>query len=620
MKKLIATVAAVMVCASVLAGCSTTKPTTGDPNAGKVEVKQEYSTVYSGEVTTLNYMITASENEFAAAANLVDTLIEHDKYGVVKPSLATDWKVSSDGLTWTFNLRQGVKWVTNEGKEYAEVVAQDFVDSMKYVLTKDNKSSTANIAYGVVKNAEKFYKGEITDFTQVGVKAKDKYVLEYTLESPTPYFLSMLTYVCFFPVNGKFLSETGTKFGTDNKNLLYNGAYILQTFEPQNSRVLVANETYWDKANVFIKKLTYSYNKEAATLSPELFSRKQITDTVIPTASIDEWMKDPAKKETVRPASTSFYTYFYAFNFDPKFDAQYQPENWKNAVNNLSFRKSLYHAFDRKAAMMTAEPYEPERRISNTITPKNFVDLKGTDYTQLGSLASIATTDTFNTDKAKEFKTKAMSELTGKVTFPVKMPMPYNTGSTDWTNRAQVVEQQMENLLGKDYIDIIPLPYPATGFLNATRRAGNYALMECNWGPDYADPQTYTDPFNPSSTYNWVVKAEGYKEANGKNKYENMVDKAIAERLDMDKRFKAFAEAEAFLLNEAFVIPYSIGGGGFVASYLNPLESAYSPFGVSGYKFKGMKVMEKPMNTENYKKQFETWQKERADALKAAAK
>lgn len=620
MKRFIASMAAAAVCASILAGCTTGKSNTGSTDKPKVEVKQEYSTVYSGEVTTLNYLTTASENEFAAAANLVDTLIEHDKYGVVKPSLATDWKVSSDGLTWTFNLRKGVKWVTHEGKEYAEVEAQDFVEAMKYVLKKDNKSSTANIAYSVIKNAEKYYKGELTDFAQVGVKAKDKYVIEYTLEHPTPYFLSMLTYVCFFPVNGKFLNEAGAKFGTDSKNLLYNGAYILQTFEPQNQRVFVANDTYWDKSNVFIKKLTYSYNKEAATLSPELFIRKQITDTGIPSSSIDEWMKDSTKKEMVRPASTSFYTYFYAFNFNPKFDAKYEPDNWKKAVNNLNFRKSIFHAFDRNAAMLTSEPYEPQRRLSSTITPKNFVDLKGADYTQLGSLAKFASQDSFGADKAKEYKSKAMNELSGKVNFPVKVPMPYNTGSNEWTNRCQVVEQQIENLLGKDYIDIILLPYPATGFLNATRRAGNYAIMECNWGPDYADPQTYTDPFTAESNYNWADMAEGYKEANGKNKYENMVNAAKAEMLDMNKRYNLFAEAEAFLIDQAFSIPYGIGGGGFMASYLNPFESSYSPFGVSGYKFKGMKIMEKPMNTDTYKKAFETWQKERAEALKVAAK
>ena len=106
--------------------------------------------------------------------------------------------------------------MTWQGKEYAEVVAQDWVDSAKYFMTKANASPTADIIYGVVKNGEAYFKGEITDFAQVGVKAKDKYTVEYTLEKPIPYFLSMLTYVSFLPVNGKFLAEQGSKFGTTN--------------------------------------------------------------------------------------------------------------------------------------------------------------------------------------------------------------------------------------------------------------------------------------------------------------------------------------------------------------------------------------------------------------------
>lgn len=581
---------------------------------------QEYSTVYSGELTTLNYLVTASENEFAAAANLVDTLVDYDKYGVVKPDLATDWNTSEDGLTWTFNIRKGVKWVTNTGAEYAEVTAQDFVDAMKYVFDSKNNSLTANIAYGVIKNGEKFYNGEITDFSQVGVKAKDKYVLEYTLEKPTPYFLSMLTYVCFFPVNGKFLSEVGDKFGTDNVNFLYNGAYILDTFIPQNTRMFIKNESYWDKENVHIGKLTYTFNKEAATLSPELFVRGEITDTDIPTASIDEWMKNPEKEKLVRPIATNYYTYFYAFNFDPKFDAQYEPENWKIVVNNLNFRKSIFHAFDRKAAMLTSEPYEPDRRIQNTITPKNFVNFNGKDYTKLGELAKISDKDTFDTKKALEYKDKALKELQGKATFPVKVLMPYNTGMTDWTNRAQVVKQKLETVLGKDYIEVILLPHPATGFLKGTRRAGNYAFMECNWGPDYADPETYTDPFSPESNYNWPHLATGYADTNGKNKYENMVNAAKAEVLDIEKRYKLFADAEAYFINEAFVIPYSVGGGGFTASTLDPFTSPYSPFGVSRSRFKGQLILAEPLNTEAYKAGFANWEKERAAALKKAGK
>lgn len=608
MKKLLA---ALLVLAMCLSGCSQGRSKGGN---------QEYSTVYSGELTTLNYLVTSSTNEFDAVANLVDCLVEYDKYGIVQPCIATEWSVSDDGLVWTFKIREGVKWYTYDKKEYADVKAHDFVDGMKYVLTPENSSSTANIVYSVIENAEEYYNNEITDFEQVGVKALDDYTLQYTLKKPSPYFLSMITYVCFMPANGKFLEETGANFGIDNKNLLYNGAYILETFEPQTKRIFVDNDNYWDKDNVHISKLTYIFNKEAATLSTELYLRGEITGTSIPSSSIDEWMNDAAKKDQIRPASTGFYTYFYAFNFYPQFDAEYEPDNWSIVVNNYNFRKSIFHALDRKAAMITAEPYEPERRLTNTITPKNFCSVNGLDYTQIGELKGINSRDSFDSKLAIEFKEKAMNELEGKVTFPVKIPMPYNTGGSEWTNRVQVVEQQLEKLLGQDYIDIIPLPYQPTGFLDATRRCGNYAIMEVNWGPDYADPETYSDPFTPESNYNFPHMAEGYKESNGKNKYENMVDIAKEEVIDLQKRYELFAEAEAFLIDEAFLIPYGVGGGGYIASKLDPFTSAYAPFGVSESKFKGMEIMEKPMDTETYKEAQTKWQKEREEALKKAEK
>lgn len=605
--------AILLVLSLVVTGCSS-----GVKEDAATE-KDEYSTVYSGEITTLNYLITSTTSEFALASNMVDTLIDYDKYGVVQPCLATEWNLSEDKLVWTFKLRKGVKWFTYDGKEYAEVKAQDFVDAMKYILDPTHGSKTANIAYRVIKNAEKYYNGEITDFDEVGVKAVEDYILEYTLEKPIPYFLSMLTYVCFFPVNGQFLEDVKDKFGTDNVNFLYNGAYIMETFEPQTKRVLVANENYWDKDNVHIKKLNYIYNKEAATLAPELFLRGDIDYADIPSSVLDEWMKDSEKKDLIRPNRTNFYTYFYALNFNPHFAEEYEPENWKTAVNNVNFRKSIFHAFDRKAAMLTSEPYNPEYRLNNTITPKNFVDLNGTDYTGLNGLAEFSNTASFNRDLALKYKEKALTELKGKATFPVKILMPYNTGVTEWINRTQVVEQQLENLLGTDYIDVIIEPYPPTGFLDATRRAGNYALLECNWGPDYADPETYTDPFSPDSNYNWPQMAQGYTEANGKTKYENMVNSAKSELLDIEKRYTLFAEAEAFLIEQAFVIPYSVGGGGYSASRLNPFESPYSPFGVSSERFKGRKILDKPMNTEEFNAELEKWEKERAESLKKAA-
>jgi len=334
---------------------------------------------------------------------------------------------------------------------------------------------------------------------------------------------------------------------------------------------------------------------------------------------LDEWMNDPAKKEMLRPGRPSFYTFFYSLNFNPTFEAQYGPENWKLAVNNQSFRKSLFHGLNRTAAMMTHEPFDPQNRILNTITPFNFVATGGKDYTDLPALAKYSTTESYDAAQATSFKEKAMAELAGKVTFPVQIVVPYNTGTSANADRAQVLEQQLETQLGKDYIDVIILPYPPTGYLNATRRAGNYSLMETNWGPDYADPQTYSDPFVRGSNYNFPDFTTEVDE-NGKNKfdvYESKLTAAMAEVLDTEKRFTLFADAEAYLIDNAWVIPFSTGGGGYVSSKINPFQGPFSPFGVAGSRWKGITLMEKPMSTETYYQLMEEWNTKRNEALEA---
>ncbi len=592
---------------------------TGQAEPSSAAKSADYYEAYSEDITSVNYLTSGTEVEHYMFANTIDGLVEYDKYGVLKPSLAESWSSTPDGLQWTFKIRKGVQWIKSDGSVYAETKAQDWVDAAKYLLNSDNASQTADVFYGVIKNAKAYFKKEISDFSQVGVKALDDYTLQYTLDKPVPYFLSMLTYVCFLPANGAFLAEQGDRFGTDNTAVLYNGAYIFKTYEPQSSRELVKNDKYWDAGNVFIKRLVYRYNKESATLAPELFLRGEVSYAPLPSASLDGWMKDPARKAQLHPAKTSTYTYFYAFNFAPKaLGAEYEPENWKVVVNNKAFRLSIFHALDRKAAMLTSEPYDPSRRLQNTITPAYFVNAGGKDYTEMGGLAALTKKDFMDKDAALSYKAQAMKELTGKATFPVKIMMPYNSGSTEATARAQVVEQQLETLLGKDYIDILPVPYPPTGFLSATRRAGNYCLQEVNWGPDYADPETYTDPFVAGSNYNRPEFAVGYEGSGGKSIYENKVDAAKAEVTDMAKRYGLFADAEAFLIGEAFVIPYAMGGGGYEASKLEPYSSPFAPFGMSNLKYKGQRVFDKAVSTEEYQSFLSKWQAERSAALAAS--
>ena len=599
---------------------------------GLAEETSAYRTLYSGEITSLNYLTTTTENEFSVAANVIDTLVEYDKFGEVQPSLATSWEYDEANLTYTFHLREGAKWVRADGSVYADVTAHDFVSAAKYILDAANDSGTANIFYSVIAGAEAYYLGTSTpeegqepypvmDWETVGVKALDDYTLQYTLVEPVPYFLSMVTYVCFMPVNGDFLAEKGADFGvaTSNENILYCGAYVLSTFEPQQKRIYTKNAANWDAEHVYIDVIEQTYNKEATTIAPELFKRGEVDDAEIDSTIASEWLASEDTADLIRPIRQSgFYTYFYAFNFDPQFDAAYEPENWKIVVNNENFRKSIYAGLDRVKAMLITEPDNPESIMFNTVTPPQFVAIDGVDYTDMGALAPITAlgTGTFDEAAALAYKEAAVAELTAAgATFPVKILMSYNPSSTGWAEECVVVEQQLEGLLGNDYIDIIVEAGPSSGFLKEVRRSGKYALLKCNWGPDYADPNTYTDPFYDSS-YNWPEKATEYLDENGVSEYYKLVDAARTITDDITARYEAYAEAEAFLINHAIVIPFGYGNGGYTASRLNPFESQFAPFGISNNRYKGQKLLDAPMSTDQYFEAYDQWLEERAALAK----
>jgi len=581
-----------------------------------------FRTLYTGEITTLNYLYTATTNEFAVAANVIDTLVEYDTYGNIQPSLAYDWDISDDGLVYTFYLRDGITWVDHTGAYYADVTAHDFVSAAQYVLNAQNASSTANIMYGLIDGAEAYYLGTstpeegeepypVTEWETVGIKALDDKTIQYTLCKPTPYFLSSLTYVCFMPVNGEFLAAQGENFGvaTGNDTILYCGAYILSEFAPQEKRVYTANESYWDREHVYIDVIEQTYNKEAATLAPELYRRGEIDSASIDNTIADEWLNDPATADLIHPTrNTSFYSYFFCFNFNPQFDAEYEPDNWALAVNNEAFRKSFYYGLDRVKAMYVYEPDNPELLISNTVTLPNFVSEGAVDFVNTGDLAPITAmgVNTFNEETALMYRDQAVEELTAQgVTFPIKVLMPYNPATTGWDEMCVVVEQQLEELFGADYIDIVVVAGPSSGFLTEVRRSGKYAFMLCNWGPDYADPETYTDPFYYDNSYNFMDQGANPDDM---AEYYGLVDTAKDITTDIPARYAAFAAAEAYMINKAYIIPFGNTNGGYTASRLDPFSGQYAPFGISNERYKGTVLLDDPMNTDEYFDALDAWQ------------
>lgn len=616
---------AALVVTTALSGCGKKETPGANASNAPSETSAVYKMLYSSEVSTLNYLVTSTINEQRIGANCIDTLVEYDSKGQMKEGLATEWSYDEAGLTWTFKLRDA-KWVDHTGAEAADVTAQDFVDAMKYELTPEYESANVQNLFGVIANAQEYYNGQVynggadedgttwpvIDFAEVGVKAVDDHTLAYTLAKEVPYFLSSLVYVVYMPAYGPQLEELGKEFGTAADKMYYNGAYYLADFMPQEKQTLKKNPSNYDAANVFIDELQRIYNAEANTIGPEMVKRGEIDYAELTSDILDDWLNNEETKNLVsRERPKTDYSYFYCFNFDPQFDASYEPDNWKKAVNNENFRQAMAAGLNRTKAVAVLEPNAPEDYIMDSVTPSNFAfNADGVDYTEVGAMAELG--ETYDEAKAVEFKKAAMEELTAEgATFPVKVPMVYNPSTVNWDKECQVVEQQMETLLGTDFIDIIIEAGPTDNFLTEIRRNGKYAFMKCGWGADYADPETWTDPFyqekgesgyDAGYKYAYLAKAieENTATAPAVAEYLELVDAAKEIKTETNARFEAFAKAEASLIEHALVVPYSISVSMYITNKLDVFEGQYAPFGVSGLRYKGQNLQENYVSMEEF--------------------
>ena len=650
MKKYVSLLIAILMVTALICGCSQTTDQTGTEDGEEVVFRM----LYDVENTTLNYLASGKEIEHAVACNMVDGLVEFDNHSNILPAMAESWTTSDDGLVWTFKIRQGQKWYDHNGNEVAEVTANDWVNGLKLVCDPKTSSGTYD-QVKIIAGVEDYYAalmaGEEASFDDVGVKAIDDYTLEYTLVRPTPYFLGGLVYVCWMPAYGPLIdslvTETGNDFGTAIDKIYSRGAFILTEWEPQVKQTLVKNENYWDADRVYIDRIEKTYNAEAATLAPTMILRDEIDYAKISNDILDDWKANNADYLS-KSREDFMWHYFYCFDFRPTYPDEYNPQDWMRCVLNSNFRHAIVSAFDREFVVQSAVDQESyESLLQHSITPAGACyNADGVDFADLEAFDGIEEVF-YNTDKALEYKEKAMEELSAAgVSFPVTVLVSYQSGEKNYENECVIVKQQLEKVLGTDFINIELWAGPSENFLSETRNAGKYSFMRVRWGADYIDPQTWTDPFSggidydtgieAGNTYNrWniildddtfrttlqnittnsigdyadeYIASDDFKEVRAiLEEYYALVEAGIAEGVDVNKRYEYFAEAEALLIKNAMLMPCYVGPATYQATKLNIFEGAYAPCGYAKLTYKGMHLQDHFITMEEYETNQKEW-------------
>ena len=642
---LLATVGLLSV--GVLTACSSSSKTSG----------KTYNYVYGSDPATLDYLATNKKNMTTAVSNGVDGLFENDQYGNLKPSVAEDWSVSQDGLTYTYKIRKGLKWYTSDGEEYANVTAKDFVTGLKHAA--DTNSEAIYLLQNSVKGLNDYLSGANKDFSNVGIKAVDDYTLQYTLSQPEPYWNSKLTYSVTWPVNGDFLKSKGKDFGksTDPTSILYNGPYLLKALTTKSSIEFTKNENYWDKDHVYFDniKLTYDDGSDQESLE------RNLTDGVYNLARLFPTSSNYSKVEK-QYKDNIFYTQpgsaveGVGINIDRQTYGHTSKENdqqktsTKTALLNKDFRQSLGFAIDRTnyAAQLNGKE-GGSTAVRNIFVKPDFVQADGKDFGTMvmdqlpaygdewsGVNLADSQDGLYNPEKAKAEFAKAKEALQAEgVQFPIHLDVPVNQSSKITVNQVQSIKQSVESALGKDNVVLDIHQLSADDFNNITYSAPNAAAEDWDlsvgvaWDPDYLDPSTYLDVLKTTSSEN-TKSFMGYDDPNsqavekvGLKEYDQLVDDASKETTDLTARYEKYAKAQAWLTDSALYIPTTTyNGAAAVVSRIKPFSGAYAQAGDKGssYYFKYLKSQDDIVTKKQYDSAYKDWLKERAKSNDKAQK
>ena len=639
-KKWLLTAGVVLSTAVLLTAC-------GKANK-EADAPTTFSYVYAVDPASLDYSIATRTSTTDIIGNVIDGLMENDQYGNVVPSLAEDWSVSKDGLTYTYKLRKGVKWYTSEGEEYAEVTAHDFVTGLKHVA--DGKSDGVSLIQNSIKGLDAYMTGETNDFSTVGVKALDDYTVEYTLNKPESFWNSKVTTSTMLPVNEEFLKASGKDYGAVTPaGILYNGPYFLKTLTSKSLIEYEKNPNYWDKENVKIEKikLTYYDGSDQESLIRSFSSGAYTTARLFPSSSnFASTLEQYADKITYSPQdSTSYYFTFnvnrQSYNKTAK-TSEEQKSSTKEAMLNKDFRQAINFAFNRHsyAAQLNGED-GADKIIRNSLIPDNFVQVGGKNFGQIAQAELVNYGDQwkgvelvdgkdsiYNPDKAKAAFEKAKKDLESKgVTFPIHLDVPVEQTDTIAVQQSNSLKQSIESTLGAEnvVVDVLQMTDNEKETITSQARVPaqkDYDLNSTGWSPSYQDPAAYLNIMDPKSgsamKHLGITKGKD-KEVVAKvglDQYKKLLDEADSESISLEERYEKYAKAQAWLTDSSLLMPTASSGGSPVVSNVVPFSKPYSQVGIKGdpYIFKGMRLQKDIVTSKEYDEALKKWQKEKLES------
>ncbi len=571
-----------------------------DTSENAIQDLVTYQTI-ANELETFNVLYGQSASSNDVVTNLYDGLLTSNSRGELVANLAETWGTEDNGLTWTFNLRQNACWVDINGEKMSDLTSADFITGLEYVLNaaKNGAANTSMPIEMIVGAAEYYnYTAELVENGQeeeayalapdnevfmemVGIETPDEYTVVYHCVSEKPYFDSVATYGCLYPIPTALLEEIGAKafHEINNETMWYSGPYIMTEFIHGNEKVYEPNPLWWGNDEYTRFNSVTVKMVDSLDVAYQLYQSGEIDNVSLSESNLSIIYNDP---------NSEFYNYLvetrpdkYSYNLKLNYNKMNEdgtPDvNWNTAIANEAFRLSWYYGLDLTEYYKRINAINPLNIENNAYTMKGFVYTSdGTDYTSLVldrlgiGEADGETMVRLDADLAAQYKEQAMEELSALgVSFPVSIDYYIAASNQTALDNANVLARCFADSLGEDYVTLNIKSY-VSSFTQEVRNPKLHSIYISGWGADYADPQNFLvqEVFGDDNAY-FSASISNINDFYGDDAetpyseelievytiYTEMVREADSITDDLDARYEAYADAEAYMIEHALNIP-----------------------------------------------------------------